>query len=685
MLCNVCNSVLHDRKGLLSDPEDPVEDSLLFGHHKTAASIQASAAANCNICHSFWKQLSPEEQRTLLNNDDPELVSICLLQRAQVLGMPNWYIFVVMLESDSKASLESVSKKEDPALSMFVLEPSSELENFPFGYPASNSTRSDECWEVASQWVDACQKQHPACNMYQNEEKWYPTRLLDLGERPMDHIRLIETREQKPDGPYVSLSHSWGSATFLQLRRDNLQEFKQGIELDTLSKTFQDAVTVARRLKVRYLWIDSLCILQDKDDLTDWLNEATLMHKVYASSFCNISATGAFSHSYGLFAERDPQLLHPTEVELRLDGMQVAEEATKYHLIDFHFWKSEIGQAPLNQRAWVVQERLLAPRVLHFAENGVFWECSEMDCSEAYPRYLPPPLAVGAVTKFKSLSPKVDGRRLRERGPGGSDPAFFAHQLWPRILEAFSSCMLTKPSDKLIAIAGIAKRMSTVIQDEYVVGMWRRFLPSELLWQVDHCRQVNHEPSLRPREYRAPTWSWASVDGCINAASPTEGGICIAVKEISIEYVTEDRTSLVKGGYVLLQGTLKQLTLKRDPGPITWTVTVNGIEIHPTAGEEWERLGPLVTLDIDQQDFDRSNESRTLYCMPARKPTGENWTFYTCLILEHHSDGAFRRVGVFLTNKKELMQLIEADNENEAHLPCEEFDPSTRIHTIRVV
>jgi len=68
-----------------------------------------------------------------------------------------------------------------------------------------------------------------------------------------------------------------------------------------LPETFRDAVQVTRELGIRYLWIDSLCIIQDKHDCRDWYHEANLMDKVYLHSYCNISAADANDSTGGLF------------------------------------------------------------------------------------------------------------------------------------------------------------------------------------------------------------------------------------------------------------------------------------------------------------------------------------------------------------------------------------------------
>lgn len=351
-------------------------------------------------------------------------------------------------------------------------------------------------------------------------------------------------------------------------------------------------------MKIRYIWIDSLCIMQEKDDITDWLYEAALMHKVYSNSFCNVSATGAANSSKGLFYTRDPGMIGSVEVDMNLVVLEPTNASKTYTMIDFLFWQNELCNSHLHQRAWVVQERLLAPRVLHFCKKQLFWECCEMDAAETYPNGLPPPLAIGQMTKFKGLDPLIDGAKLRQRGPHDTDSRFYAHGLWPRIVEAYSNSLLTNPGDKLIALSGIAKKMTEIIQDEYIAGMWRQWLESQFLWMVDQCRRVNDEPSQRSIEYRAPSFSWASIDGKISMGDITDRGMLIEVRDVKLDFVTGDQTGLVKGGFLRLSGTLKNLEIVRHPLGQTWIMVVNGIEARRRDGEDWERLGPLVYLDV---------------------------------------------------------------------------------------
>ena len=420
------------------------------------------------------------------------------------------------------------------------------------------------------------------------------------------------------------------------------------------------------------------------------------MYEVYTYATLNISATGSKSTSSGLFSKRDPLLLRTHSISLCLDPSQwtqsqpqSSQTLTSYTIIDFFLWRASLAEAPLNTRGWVVQERLLAQRVLHFGSNQLFWECASLDACESFPSTLPPILRTGANTSFKSLDPLVDGSKLRRIGTHDSSSQFFGHQLWPRIVEAYSKSLLTKPEDKLIAIAGIARKLAAIIDDEYVVGLWRRYLASELLWSVDHCRQIDHSPSCRPTKYRAPSFSWASIDGCINAASPAEEGILITVKDVRITYATPDKYGLVQdGAYLLVQGVLKPLQLRRIPQTRSWRMVVCGREVREAEGPIWELLGPLVQLDVDVEDFERENAEGRLFCLAGRRPVaGGYWVHFTCLLLEHVGAGCYRRVGQAMARKEVEIGILEEEVRypDGEQPPCEEYDSGRGLCTFRFV
>jgi hypothetical protein len=395
-----------------------------------------------------------------------------------------------------------------------------------------------------------------AFKMYQCPEysSWYPTRLIDIGESSVTDPRLIITSETLPDGPYVTLSHCWGSARSLHLTSSHFSDLKNLIPTVDLPRTFRESFEVTRRLGFRYIWIDSLCIMQDSKD--DWLHEASLMHKVYSHSYCTIAAAASADSYQGLSRQRSTHFLYPFEIMIPWHST-----TSKYQLVDYNFWSSQIQDQPLHRRGWVVQERLLASRVLHFSSQQLVWECHELDAAEKYPRGLPTVLSSSSQALFKGLDPLKNGAYLRKLSKEDPDPQFYAHHLWDRIVVAYSSSLLTVGEDKLIALSGIAKRLQSVLNDQYIAGLWMKFLPCQLLWYVNDCRQIDNTPSVRPEKYRAPSFSWASVDGIIRTGGFSDEKFLIDITEVSISPATADLTGLVNQGFLRIRGILKELQL----------------------------------------------------------------------------------------------------------------------------
>ncbi|PVH71590.1 HET-domain-containing protein, partial [Cadophora sp. DSE1049] len=340
-----------------------------------------------------------------------------------------------------------------------------------------------------------------------------PTRLVDMGFIATGRVKIVEPRKhtEQITGRYVTLSHCWGDIEFYHLSNDTLAHFEDGIDLDKLPKTFHHAIDFACRLGVRYIWIDSLCILQDSTK--DWLYQSAQMDQVYNNSLCNISATAARNSSEGLYVDRDSKQHWIDEVNL--NTANGADPPKKYTVLDLDFWETAVGQAPVNRRGWVLQERMIAPRVLHFCHDQIAWECWEMDAIESRPNGIPLlQLKSGSIvrwSRFKGLVPSVDGKALRDA----------RLSLWKRIVENYSRLRLTKGTDKLIALAGIAKIMSRRIfngrDEDYIAGMWRANLESQLLWRVDPALKKDktydfHSDRPSMDEYRAPSFSWAAID-----------------------------------------------------------------------------------------------------------------------------------------------------------------------------
>jgi hypothetical protein len=250
------------------------------------------------------------------------------------------------------------------------------------GSAFSVSTGSEEVLKVAKKWLQECLNGHETCQK-KAEVARFPTRLLELEFPVPGRVTLFNTSDRSIKGPYMTLSHCWGSAKFLKLEENTCRILYSGFPETSLPQTFRDAVRIALRLKVKYLWIDSICILQDSPE--DWRYEASAMADIYKGSLCNISAASAEDSSKGCFYERLPGLIKPCVIQSKWTDIKNEE----YHLHKSSPWYVDFDQYPLFTRGWVLQERASSPRVLHFGAQQLFWECSEVDASETYPEGFP--------------------------------------------------------------------------------------------------------------------------------------------------------------------------------------------------------------------------------------------------------------------------------------------------------
>jgi hypothetical protein len=147
------------------------------------------------------------------------------------------------------------------------------------------STGSPQAWAAAFNWHRECTRSHRDCR--QPDPKYLPTRVIDVGKHAFSNPRLILGSELRPGTRYATLSHCWGHSVQTRLLQTNLTLFRQKLPWKELSKMFKEAFKVTRHLGIRYLWIDSLCIVQDSPG--DWARESSAMSKVYSNGYCNIA------------------------------------------------------------------------------------------------------------------------------------------------------------------------------------------------------------------------------------------------------------------------------------------------------------------------------------------------------------------------------------------------------------
>ncbi|KAF2014485.1 HET-domain-containing protein [Aaosphaeria arxii CBS 175.79] len=351
-------------------------------------------------------------------------------------------------------------------------------------------------------WYEECVKSHEQCRSVFNEESYFPARLIDIGRADsVDSIRLVTTmgdsnftatRSDHQRPAYATLSHCWGKSQPLKLLTHNEGQLKQGIDRANLPRVFLDAIDVCRRLSIQYLWIDSLCICQDSEE--DWSKESALMGKTYSTGVINIGATGCADSNCSLF-ERDSS----GSASVGLITWAIAP-ANKYVVVENSIcWLKDFLDQPLLRRAWVVQERLLATRMVHFTKSGLMWECRSLAATDTYPRKVPDVLQ--------------HVHHSRNRFWQTDPPGQHKDEAWSNLVQNYSNCALTFGKDKLIALSGLVSTMKTggLDRGNYWVGMWETDFPYCLVW-VRSALDRSKWRQVRPNEYRAPSWSWASLD-----------------------------------------------------------------------------------------------------------------------------------------------------------------------------
>ena len=471
-------------------------------------------------------------------------------------------------------------------------------------------------------WIDQCSKHHGGCQG--NGEAWYPTRLLDLSEAQV--VKLIISKDSSPKGSYITLSHRWSDQPFKKLTPSTISHLQHGIDVSRLPQVFQDAINIARHLRITYLWIDALCIVQDEPGCLDWKIESQTIDKIYSFAFLNVSATMSLDGSESLFQERSWKFLLPTEVKLEVNG-----EVQKRYMQNANIWDDEITEAPLNRRGWVFQERFLARRVLHFGQSQIGWECQELEALEMFPNGLPQVCATSSLNKSKVVSRMA---KMKHQSDEASELDLV--DLWQELVTAYSRCGLTFPHDKRVAISGVSRRMQEARTDRYAAGMWEKGMAHDLAWW-----RLSEDREAFPIDRtcsRAPSWSWTSVDGEIVFPS-TFGGLrrqFINVLEMS-EQFPDEGSNVQPRASLRIEGWCLPMSFERKKQEIiAFTVTDFRFVVNEAAE------GATVTLEAEEEEVMLYAQQDRVFTLPLFATT---YHLSGVIIIKDGKLGAYRRVG----------------------------------------
>ncbi|KAI1332532.1 HET-domain-containing protein [Xylariaceae sp. FL0255] len=348
--------------------------------------------------------------------------------------------------------------------------------------PIHADSASSESLDTIGSFRRSCDASHELCSQ---DDSALPSRVLDI-DGSGDVIKLVEPEDQT--GRYACLSYCGDKSPFIT-SRESMQARRSGISLDQLPKTIYDGVVVARRLGVRYLWVDAICICQDDNE--DWARESSRMIDIYSGADLVIAADRASDSHQGCFSKRS---LRPSK---RMDLTGYANDVyvqAVYVSDETGFASNKLQNDPLSSRAWALQERVLARRILHFSERQMYFEFHEGIVSED-----------GGVQRdrFCNISNPLSTEETRN-SLGTPD-----QRMWELLVWQYGERKLTRATDKFPAMSGLARVYEKKLKAKYVAGLWDNNLITGLSWQG----LGNRAPEADSMEYIGPSWSWASFGG----------------------------------------------------------------------------------------------------------------------------------------------------------------------------
>jgi len=325
-------------------------------------------------------------------------------------------------------------------------------------------------------------------------------------------------------------------------------------------QTIQDAVLVCRCLGIDCLWVDALCIVQDDVAAQDWYQQSLQMDSIYSHAHLVISAAVASACTQGFLPKDDLTWKDVTHVssegvkELRAACRRESDDRTP---------EGSMRNCALAKRGWTMQECVLPTRILHFGEHEVIWECNSgclCECGNAAVHDLWKHADVSLMNRVRIVDDEFNDAHITDFLAGSTPDALC--WVWERLVERYSQRALTVADDKLPAISGLARLFQSSLKastEDYLAGVWKASLPHGLLWYV-----TGSPASSRPETWRAPSWSWAAIDGGVGFFYESYQFFFephLQILECSCQPSSVDDLGRIKQGHIRLRGILRPVIL----------------------------------------------------------------------------------------------------------------------------
>ena len=638
MLCGICDRVVQQRASQI-DIAAPHQDWEWkdLEHHSSQESFFQSVEKRCYVCCCLWTSSGFTWPPDLAHQVLPGRyfpIRAWVWPKASRLrfmlqpGRMDTIEFVIWAESDNQAiptarATQPGSPSTTQKIGHWRL---SCLKRLPWRHFQANTQRQSDVQQQADfqQQADArdclehsdmvdlalpqaclqdCLSGHNCTSV--GAKPRLPSRLVDLEpfkEALNGFWAVVESQKLPRDSRYTTLSHCWGGHIPVRLLHSNYESFHSGRPDSDLPLTFRHAAQVTRSLGYRYIWIDSLTIIQDSRE--DWAHESLTMYDVYQHSACTIAAQWGKNSDAGLFI---PSMPLPGEIVLftpePCGENQEVKQAQNTNLkgekrrICVNKSRTLIlrrERSILQSRAWAFQELMVSPRILSFNGDQVSWHCKEIQFWPSYGTQ---------KSDFARAFTPLHGSISRTKPPLGQHTDLY--EAWNSVIQGYSTCYLTKAEDKLVALSGLAKAFYDLGLREYKAGLWTELLPRALLWSISDPATRSTAIEVGDKTQKVPSWTWASISD--RAVTPMSGYHAIEqstakVFSISVTTSTGDPFGEAVGGQLELTASIKPF----EPGDFDLSdggKGPDGMKIRESGGALSMSLDNSATLGVAPISF----------------------------------------------------------------------------------
>lgn len=525
-----------------------------------------------------------------------------------------------------------------------------------------------ESTRFAKERIEKCLKSHEICRL-EGSLSFLPTRMICVDAYAPDYLDVrLEDSSIIPRGSrYVTLSYCWGDYhPECMTTSHNLRSQMKRISWATMPATFRDAAAFTRSLGLRYLWIDSICIIQQDPERgafseeaeRDWINESATMSDVYKNSYVILAAL------YGQDSRAGLRQSSNKRDSIAFASLKLGESTLTLFIRPRHFLDNVpspglydtaefLSTYPLLTRAWAFQERIVSPRVLFFTQTEMIFQCclnAGCECGALNATHF------GSKWKVSPAAFKQETSNI-EASSTTNTAFLFKDRLYDcRIEEAwredmastYSGLKLSQPRDRLPALGAIAKQFQDIRSNEsYLAGLWSGTLHEDLLWSCKLLYDFGGLKTALNRPYSLPSWSWASL--------PTQVGYIFGSDDKNIKLAKVIRASCNYAGDDYRSGILQSSTL------ILRTRALQCLaqwQSEPSAG--WFcTLSSTVTdikhiaihMDHDGTAYQSLSEQEELYMIEIAESTSGS-RGYLLLRIEDPENSIYTRAGIiFILHK----------------------------------